>query len=185
MITTQIIIFFISILRDIIKVIIFIIQIIIFLIWTLWIIISRTQFGVGRGCVRIQLEVVIGNQAFCQDPSVKWHSGLPRARAGPPMHHVALSLPRARVGQPKHQLSLRGQRQCQVPTPHAAPSKLVLIIFSSTILLMPNAPQWKRKPHPSSAVIATLCVKSWAVITLLQFTVLCVYINSNRGTEPF
>ena len=39
----------------------------------------------------------------------------------------------------------------------ATPSKLVLILFYSTVTLMPNAPQWKRQLHPSPAAIATLC----------------------------
>jgi len=43
----------------------------------------------------------------------------------------------------------------------------------------------ERQPHPSLAALATLCVKGWAAITLLQSTVFCVYVNSNRDTELF
>jgi len=42
----------------------------------------------------------------------------------------------------------------------------------------------RRQPHPTPAALATFCVKSWAVITLLQSTVLCVYVNRNKGTAP-
>jgi hypothetical protein len=43
----------------------------------------------------------------------------------------------------------------------------------------------KRQPHPSFAAFAILYVKSWTVITLLQFTMLCIYVNSNRSIKPF
>ena len=67
----------------------------------------------------------------------------------------------------------------------AASLKLVLIIFSPTIPLMQNAPQRKRQPHPSPAALATFCVKGWAAITLLQSTIVCVYVNNNRDTDTF
>ena len=43
----------------------------------------------------------------------------------------------------------------------------------------------KRQPYPSSTALATLCVKGWVAITLLQSTVLYVYVNNNRDTKPF
>jgi len=65
------------------------------------------------------------------------------------------------------------------------PTKTCVDHFLLNHLFNAKCTPMKRQPHPSLAALATLCVKGWAAIALLQSTVLCVYVNSNRDTEPF
>jgi len=144
----------------------------------------------------------IANRAFCQDSSARWRWGLPRVLK-PPKRQVALgSAPRKvraahapygsrsapRKGRPTEAPAILAWA---APVPGAlspwpaAPPKVVLTIFSLTIPFNAKCTPAKRQPLPSPAAIATLCVKGWATITLLQSTMLCIYVNSNRGTEPF
>jgi hypothetical protein len=105
-----------------------------------------------------------------------------------------------RPGQPQHHVSADYGLQ-----PHLACGHLGFACLSARCLqsgacnptktgadyFLPNHPFnaiyiiVKKQPHPPPAVFSTLCGKGNSTITLLQSTVLCVYVNSNRGTDPF
>jgi len=112
----------------------------------------------------------IANRAFCQDPSARWRLVCPTQGPG------SLSATCPYVGS--------ASARCPLLMANS-PTKTCADHF------LPNQPfnakctPAKRQPHPSFAAFAILYVKSWTVITLLQFTMLCIYVNSNRSIKPF
>ena len=112
-------------------------------------------------------------------PCTMWRSGLPRARAG----------------QPKRQVSFRRQIQRQVPTPHGLqPHQNLCWPFSSQPSLQCQMHPGKKTTQPlpccpcnsvSRAGLPLHCSNPQCFVSMLQSTMLCVYVNSNRDTEPF
>ena len=131
----------------------------------------HAPLGVGHGRIHTQLG--------CGRGYIQPHLGM-GVDASRPNFGLGVDAPRLLI------IIIMGSASARCPLPMACnPIKICADHF------LPNQPfnakctPTKRQLHPSLAAFATLCIKGWTAFILLQFTVLYIYINSNRDTEPF